>query len=289
MKKLTLFLISLLTGIAAQAADVRTVEGEATFYDDGTHSRIECMRIAAEQARIKALAAEFGTIIAQDVVQTNRVSGNQQHSDFLSLSTSEVRGEWICDEGEPKYQISTDNEGNFVITCKIRGSAAPLSNRAAEFNAGVLRNAPDPQAVDNRFRSGDSMFLLFNGSTDGFVAAFLEDEAGNVFGILPYIGDSASRVPVRKNRNYIFFSQANASDRVVPVDEYQLTADARTEYNRLYVVYSPQAFSKPVMQKSHSGIPAMSSVDFRKWLSRARRNDPAMGVKAINIEIEPRN
>lgn len=271
------------------AAKVVTVKGESTYYDDGTHSRIECMRLAAEQARIDALAKEFGTTVAQDIVQTDRISGNREHNDFLSLSTTEVRGVWIGDIGEPEYEISNDADGNFVVSCRIKGSASPISNEASEFQSSVLRNTPDIVGADNHFRDGDTMYLYYNGSDNGYLSVFLEDEQNNVMQLLPYTSDSDGRLEVRKNKEYIFFSPKHNQDKSVAVDELTLTAPERTEYNRVYVVFSPSEFARPVMTGEPGGLPVMRSSDFTKWLTKARRNDSKMGVKTMNIEISPRN
>lgn len=291
MKRIVTILTgALLTAVSALGGDVVTVSGEATYYDNGTHSKIECMRLAAEEARVNALAREFGTIVAQDILETERVSDNRDHSDFLSLSSTEVRGEWIADESEPEYEISADKEGNYVVKCRVRGKASPISNEATAFDAMVLRNAPDRKAADNHLRDGDAMYLYFNGSADGYISAFLEDESGSVYQLLPYIADNDSRMPVKRNREYIFFSPEKADpDMRARVDEFYVTAPDHTEYNRLYVVYSPNYFSRPVMSASGGGIPSMSRQDFTKWISKTRRNDERMGVKAMNIEIVPRN
>ncbi|MDE5808483.1 MAG: hypothetical protein K2H76_10240, partial [Muribaculaceae bacterium] len=62
-----LIILSLLAAFMCAAADIVTVSGEATYYDDGTKSKVECMRLAAEQARVDALARKFGTIVSQDI------------------------------------------------------------------------------------------------------------------------------------------------------------------------------------------------------------------------------
>ncbi|MDE6811899.1 MAG: hypothetical protein K2J15_06055, partial [Muribaculaceae bacterium] len=70
--------------------------------------------------------------------------------------------------------------------------------------------------------------------------------------------------------------------------EFILTASDNKEYNRIFVLFSPSPFSRPVMHIGTAGIPEMKSDDFSRWLIKTRRNDSRMGVKAINIEIEPK-
>ena len=268
------------------AAEIVSVKGESTFYDDGTHSRVDCMRLALEQARIDALAKKFGTIVSQDILQSDRVQGNREHNDFLSLSSTEVRGEWIADDGEPEYKFERDRDENLIVTCIVKGKAKAIDNESAQFNSQVLRNGTDSRNADINFRNGDSMFLDFQGSEDGYLAVFLEDEQKNVFQLLPYTTDQKSRIPVKKGNRYVFFSPADGMKGEV-VDELILTATYNTEYNRVYVLFSPDQFSSPVMNREPGQLPWMNAEDFSKWLVRTRKNDPKMGVKAMNLVISP--
>lgn len=272
--------------VSAFAADIVSVKGESTFYDDGTHSKVECMRLALEQARIDALAKKFGTIVSQDILQSDRIVGNREHNDFLALSSTEVRGEWVADDGEPEYKFDRDKEENLIVTCIVKGKAKAIDNESAEFNSSVLRNGTDSRNADINFKNGDAMFLDFQGSQDGFLSVFLEDEQKMVYRLLPYTSDQKTRVPIKKGNRYVFFSPSDAM-KGDKVDELILTADFNTEYNRVYVLFSPEQFSAPVMNEQPGQLPWMSSDDFSKWLVKTRKNDPKMGVKAMNLIISP--
>lgn len=287
IKKLIFAFIALLSPLAVFSADIVSVKGESTFYDDGTHSKIECERLALEQARLDALAKKFGTIVSQDILQADRVQGNREKNDFLSLSSTEVRGEWVADEGEPVYTYDRDNQQNLIVTCVIKGKAKAIDNEAAQFNAAVLRNGTDVRNADINFKNGDAMYLDFQGSEDGYIAVFLEDEQKIVYQLLPYVSDSKSRVPVKKGNRYVFFSPRDGMKGEI-VDELVLTAEYNTEYNRVYVLYSPDPFSSPVMTKNPGELAYMPVDEFSKWLVKTRKNDPRMGVKAMNLIIEPK-
>ncbi|MBD5304514.1 MAG: DUF4384 domain-containing protein [Bacteroides sp.] len=274
-------------GVTARGAEVKTVSGEATWYDDGTMSRKECMRRALENARIDALSKNFGTIISQDIIQSDKIKNGRETSDFLSLSSTEVKGEWISDIGEPEYEFARDAEENLIVTCRIKGTARAITNEEVAFEALVLRNGEREGNADTRFHDGDEMKLLFNSASDGYVNVYLQDESGRVYSLLPYPRDSKSEVHVKKDRRYLFFK--GNDNEFGPSEELLMTASDNKEYNRLYVLFSPAPFSRPVMELDASGIPSMKTDDFSKWLIKTRRNDSRMGVRAINIEIEPKN
>lgn len=269
------------------ASPVVSVHGESTYYDNGTHSRVECERLASEQARIDALAREFGTIVSQDIVQTDRERYGVGSNDFLMLSSTEVKGEWIADSAEPQYEYSYDKTGNLIVSCKVTGTARAIQNDAVAFEALALRNGIDRRNADTRFKDGDELYLLVNPSADGYIAVFLEDESHNVYGLLPYPRDSKNELKLRRNREYVFFDASHDKGECGPVEELVLTASDGVEYNRLYVVYSPNSFAKPVM--TGTGLPSVDSKEFAKWLAKSRRNDAKMGVKAMNLEILSRD
>ena len=141
--------------------------------------------------------------------------------------------------------------------------------------------------ADTRFRDGDDMYLYFLGSTDGYLTVWLEDESRTVYNLLPYPRDPKSEVRVKRYQEYTFFNSSLGKGMFGPEEELILTAPEETEYNRIYVVFSPNPYSRPAMS-ADAGLPSLPSADFSKWLMRMRRNDPKMGVKAINLEISPR-
>lgn len=286
VKNLLITLLFLSSAVLSVRAKDVEVSGEATYYDDGRHSRVECMQLAAQQARVNALANQFGTLVTQNIMQSARIADGRETNDLLALSETEVRGEWIADIGEPKYEYAYDKDQNLIVTCRIKGKARAISNEAASFETAVLKNGIFRSHESSNFKDGDQMYLYFLGATDGYVMVFLEDETKTVYNILPYPHDTKGEVKVKKFQEYTFFSPEKGKGEFGQEEELILTAPDNLEYNKIYVVFSPKAYSGPVM-KSPGELPQMASADFTKWLLKARRNDPTMGVKVINMEIAP--
>lgn len=283
-----LCLVAAMTAATAWGAPKAVaLTGQATYYDNGHHSKVECMKLAAEQARIDALAREFGTIVSQDIVQTDRIRTGRETNDVLAVSMTEVKGEWLGDTEEPRYEFSYDNDSNMVVSCTVKGTARAITNEAVSFETTALRNGIHSANADTRFRDGDDMYLYFLGSTDGYLTVWLEDESRTVYNLLPYPRDPKSEVRVKRYQEYTFFNSRLGKGMFGPEEELILTAPEETEYNRIYVVFSPNPYSRPAMS-AEAGLPSLPSADFSKWLMRMRRNDPKMGVKAINLEISPR-
>lgn len=286
-RRIILILLTAVFGVAAYAASDKTVQGEFTYFGDKNDSREQCRVHALEGARLQALAKEFGTIISQDTYQLDRMTDREESTYFSQMNSTAVKGEWLADEGEPKFEYSLDSDGCYVVKCTVRGRAREISNESTEFLASVLRNGTEQKHASTDFRNGDDLYLYLRTPVDGYIAVFLADESGSVYSLLPYQGYSGTELKLRRNTDYVFFDAAHADSRFGPVDELQLATDQTVERNRVYVVFSPNAFSRVVDRYAGDNLPRMLSADeFAGWLSRVRRNDPKMGVKIMNISIK---
>lgn len=292
MKRLVILAILMfpfcISNLAKAGLPTVEVTGEATYYSDGRKSKDECKLLALEEARINALAKRFGTTVSQNISTSDRQNSHGTQSDFLLLTQTEVKGEWLGDIGEPKYDFSFDDNYNLIVKCTVKGMAREISNEAVDFEALLLRNGTQRAHADTHFRHEDDMYLLFNGAVGGYLSVFQEDESRNVYALLPYPDDKRGEVRLKGGKEYILFNKKAGNEECGPTREYYVTAPDHLEYNRLYVVYSPNPYSLPPM-KDAGGIKTLSSSDFSKWLVRTRRNDSKMGVKTMNIEITPKN
>lgn len=272
---------------SASASDVKTVTGESTFYGESSHSPQDCMRFALEQARIAALAKEFGTTISQDVYQRDMISGATESNYFSMLNRTEVNGEWLGDEGKPEYKVSHDDiTGNVIVTCKVKGKARALTNEAPEFEASVLRNGNEPRFADTHFRENDEMKLYFRAPVNGYLAVYLVDDERTVYSILPYSNESDGMVRTVRDRDYVFFDQAKADKAFGEPDELAITLNGDVERNQLYVLFSPNSFSRAVDTSAVGSTPRTLPYDtFVKWLTNVRKRDPRMGMKVMHLEL----
>lgn len=275
---------------AVAAPPIKTVKGEFTYYGDKTTSPAECKRLALEGARLDALSREFGTIVTQDVMQADRIDSRGETNKFLSLSSTEVKGEWIADDGDPVFDISLDKEDNFVVHCVVKGKAREISNESTDFKALVLRNGTKENNASSDFYDGDNLYLYFTAPVDGFISVFLSLEDGNVYQMLPYLSDTKGEAKVKKGYDYVFFDPTKAEGDFGVPNQFAIATDGVIEFNKIYVVFSPSYFAKPVM-RARNGVeelPSLSEADFSKWLVKTRRYDPKLGVKQMNLKIYPK-
>lgn len=265
------------------AQKVKTVSGSYIYVVPETQSYAEAKETAITRAKIQILADTYGTVMDASTATSLSGNGTQLHA----LSQSNVKGEWLETVGEPAL-TRLFSEDQLAIRVEITGKVREIVYASTEFTAKVLCGAPDPRFEGDNFKSGDDMFLFFQAPGDGYLAVYLYDGADDVYCLLPYQRQGNGIFQVKGNQSYIFFS-ADVSDGQTPydlVDEYTLTATSDIEMNRVYIVYSPNRFTKALDNLISADLPReLSFGNFQKWLSRIRAEDSSIGVKSVDITI----
>ena len=275
-------------GVQAVAVAQKTERVTATYtYYAPEHVSIEeARRVALQRAQLQAIADAFGTIVTQS--NATRVKNENGKSDvwLLSLGASEVRGEWLRTDGEPEYDIAYE-DGMLVVTVRVKGVIREIVNAAVDFQAKVLRNGTEDRFEGEEFRNGDDLYLSFRSPVDGFLTVYLLDAEGTAYCLLPYRNDTGGRVAIEGNRHYVFFSldDVPAEERSI-VDEYTMTCSRDGELNQIYVIFSPQLFTKAVDYAGEGLQPReLPYEEFQEWLFKCRKQDPEMRVEVKGILI----
>ncbi len=289
MRRIAYLILVLLLPLTI-GADTRKVSGEYTYYSDPNMSPKEAMAAAIENARIQALAKEFGMLISQSTISME----NMDSQFFSQLSASEVKGEWLEDTEKPEAKIiETTDEGMLVILAKVEGRAREITNEAADFDALVLRNGTELRMAETDFKEGDKLYLYFKAPTDGYMAAYLIDESQNVFCLLPHEDDGDGQQPVVHGKEYVFFSERHDADFHGNDGLVVTCEDDRVELNRIYVIFSPNSFVKAndkqgeSLEQGNLHRPRQLSMkDFSRWTIKLCGRDKKVGRKVIPIKIK---
>lgn len=282
---LAIVLLWLTFSVSAEKTE-KQAEGRGIYYGTRDDSPAVCKARALENARVDALGKAFGTIVSQNVMTSESEGTENNHSQFLSLTSSEVKGEWLKDVTEPKYETTINDDNTLTVTCTVKVLGREIANECPPFETVTLRGRCEKQYASSEFNDSDDMFLWFKAAADGYVQVYLTDETDNVAGILPYDGSEVREVKVKAGEEYVFFSRDDLSYEFGRPKRYQMSTDHQVEFNKIYVIYSPNPFSQPVMKKERRSLPPMLSIkDFTDWRLRLQRNDPKLGVKQLNIRI----
>lgn len=284
MKRVVVTALLFAIVIPSIAQKAKKVSGEYIYVIPETESLEQAKVSAVNRAKIQILANTFGTVMEMSSAATITNEG----ASVQGLSTSQVKGEWIETIGEP--QLTRFLLGDVLaIKVEITGRVREITSSTAEFDAKVLCKAPDIRFESNRFESGDDLYLYFKSPQDGYLTVYLYDGQDVVFCLLPYHGQSHGAFKVKGNQGYYFFS-TEVSDGETPaqlVDEYTLTASSNVEINRIYIIFSPNRFSKALdIISSEDSLPReLTFISFQKWLSKLLIEDKSAGVRQIDITI----
>lgn len=281
-----LLLLSILVTLPVFSQKMKTVEGEYTYHAPENVTLEEAKRMALDRAKIQALADAFGTIVSQTNATHVQNRNGSSDIDFLSIGGSEVKGEWIETVGEPQYDISY-KQGMLVVKVSVKGKAREIVSAQIDIKAKVLRNGTEDKFESDEFRDGDDLYLSFVSPVSGYLAVYLVDAEQKAYCLLPYRSQTDGIYKVEANRRYVFFNikEAPPQERQY-VDEYVMTCSRSSEYNQIYVIFSPQPFAKAADNASAETLPReLNYKELQKWLTKYRKKDKSMNVIKKSIII----
>jgi len=285
MKKARIILVFatlIISCTVVYAQKIEKICGEYTYTVPENVTFEQAKRNAIEYAKINALAKKFGTIVSQ----ANTIYIHADNETFSSLGGTEVKGEWLEDTKEPELIRKLEN-GIDIITAKVCGKAREITTTGIDFSAKIL-NHPDAKSETAKFQNGESFYLSFRSPVEGYLTVYLLDNE-TVYCLLPYMKNPAGKEKIKAGNQYIFFSRAYAlpAERAY-VDEYELTCQKPVEQNFIYLIFSPNEFTK-----ANDGNPndeslprELSFVAFQNWLTKNRQRDKQMEMKIIPVTIE---
>lgn len=276
-----LFGIFVATAVFAQKE--KTVVAEYTYIGSKSETIEQAEQRALEYAKIKAIADAFGTIVSQ----TNITHTGNAEDNFMSISGSDVKGEWIETTKEPVFQSSIE-DGMPVVKVTVKGRIREIVSAKVDFKSIVLKNGTEDKYASENFRNGDDLFVSFQTPTAGYVAVYLVDNDGQAFCLLPYQNQETGIYPVRANQHYVFFSEQHAAPQERSlVDHLYMTCDRPTELNQLFVIFSPNEFTKAVDNQVSVGLPRqLPETEFHKWLAKCRKHDTQMAIQKFTLSLK---
>lgn len=286
MKQSLLLILLMIISLPAFSQKMKTVEGEYTYHAPENVTLEEAKRTALDRAKIQALADAFGTIVSQTNATRMENRNGKSDVDFLSIGGSEVKGEWIETIGQPDYNISYE-QGMLVVKVSVKGKAREIVSAQIDIVSKILRNGTEDKFESDEFRSGDDLYLSFMSPVSGYLAVYLVDAEQTAYCLLPYRNQTDGIYKVEANRRYLFFNikEAPAQERQF-VDEYVMTCNRSSEYNQIYVIFSPQPFAKAADNVSAELLPReLKFEEFHKWLVKCRKQDVNMQIINKMIQI----
>lgn len=277
----TKLFISLLLLACITAHAQRTVNacGEVDYIVPETQTLVEAKQTAITQARLKAIADEFGTIVSQTNTTAMHTRNGKTNSNFNSFSENEVRGIWISDTKEPEVEVEYRND-MMVIHAEVCGKVREQKREKVELQIKPLNKGIE----STLFKNNDRFSLSFKSAASGYVAVFIRDDNNDIVNVMmPYEDSDGNAREVKSNKNYLFLC---TQDPTYPYDEETiLTTSKSIENNTLIVVFSQKKFH---ISLSNMGefVPEVENSKFQKWLHGLRVYDTTAQVEEIVLTIK---
>lgn len=290
MKRFFLIICALLICLVSLAGDIKHISITYEYTSDNPNESPEqAEQTALQLAKQKALEECFGLDVVgiTSTMQRNRQEGQQvsSTSDVFSLRETAVRGEWI-ETTTQKIIDKSFQKGFWHVKVYVAGRARNHSTDKPEIQYAFINNAHDRQNRD-QYYDGDDIFLRFSSPVSGALCVYLVDAEQNAYCLLPYQSATTGYELIDANQDYFFFSVTTDPN----ADEYTLNTMQSSEHNVLYVIFSPNAFTKAIDQQSGKNwreeqLPRqLSYEDFMKWLARNQTRDENMVVHHEVITI----
>jgi len=281
---LILLFLSLATVTYSQK--IRRVEGEFRMKVESSMSMNDAKRMAVQQAQVEALAAEFGTRVGM-MNQTRMESTNgSTNTSFSSIANSLVKGLWLKDINPPEFDFFFEGEEQW-LNVKVAGRARSLDKAGISFDVKPVK-CDNINCESQEFKNREEMMLYFRSPESGYLTVFIDDKT-TAFQVLPYKSMDVSNVPIQADKEYFFFK---ADDRynyfeqdLTGIDELQLYTDYDYEVDLVYVFFSKEPFSKPILDDYGPDYPKMTeSKKFNDWLAEIMSYEN-MYMEIIDVSI----
>lgn len=287
LKRFTCIILLLLFFTNLSAQKTEKICGEYTYIAPENVSLEQAKQTALERAKLEALAEKFGTTVSQSNATVVENKDGASDVRFLSFGGSEVKGEWIETTKEPEYNISYE-QGLLVVKVSTCGKAREIVGAGIDYTAKVLKNGTEAKFESESFRDGDAIYLLFRSPTDGYLTVYLVDETQTAYCLLPYMNAPSGNTFIKSGKEHIFFSEQHADRSELPiVNEYVLTTEKSAEQNFLYVIFSPNEFTKANDKTGREeALPReLSFADFQQWMAKNRTRDKDMKVEIKGLTV----
>lgn len=291
MKRIFLLSLSLLA-IMVFAAKQKPIEVSFSYdylSNDRNESQAEAEKHALERAKQKALENAFGVDVSSIVVtmesETQQNEKWDTSSDFFSLGGTSVRGEWLTTT-EEKVISSRHNGDYWEVSVVVSGTIREKSGAPIDLHYAII-SQPTDRETRPRFFDGEDLLLRFSSPVAGALCVYIVDESKTAYCLLPYSRDGKGYAEVEANKEHLFLSTKTDPK----AEEVVFTTDKEIEHNVMYIVFSPNRFTK-ARDKSggknwrDQSLPrSLAYEDFLRWLAKNQTADDQMLVKTELIEI----
>lgn len=279
-------LVSLWSPLASVAGEREAVvSGEAEFFLPADMSEKEGRRVVLEQARVNALASEFGTFVSSSAMSSAKAGRYGDEETFVSLSMSDIAGVWVKTLSE---DVERSVQGrDIVLTARVKGKARSREIHAAEYAASVGRVGSAGEFVPATvYRDGERFDISFETPEDGWLAIYCSDGKSAANRLLPAPdANLAAPLKVRRGEKYRFFRDMRPVMALAPDEDM-----AVLRFTFLFLPAGKKPLVLPMDEMRTDAAGDVQGFDitqtaYRQWLAKVQ-STPGLQRRDIDIKIE---
>jgi|GEM_PF-1770668 len=248
-----------------------------------------------EQAKIRAIAAAFGTRINSETVQVSSDFNGQVDGSFTELSVLQVKGEWIeTTEIEGPFPEVRDNEIWWSV--RVQGKAQPIKEDKVDVVLELCSDVLGLQPV-TFLEAGDRVRARFQSPVDGHVMFFyLEKDL--VYALSNNNSEFAEEV--KGQQVYSLFSNESEWLEVEASQQglsrmaryawgFQVTNEDMMDAQAMLIgAFATHGFSPPAMNwQEEEELWTLGKAEFERWVKQNSGRSDHFQIQRVSIRIKP--
>jgi hypothetical protein len=246
-----------------------------------------------KQAKLTAIAKEFGTIITKANICNTIATNCQADRSFTVLSHGMVKGECGNDIEPPQLKCQ-DQLSELSVTSDLNGCTKEFTPESKTEVSFYTCSSEDPNRTKTKFKNGEFLNAHFFASKDGFLSVYyLDHTSKNAVLIFPLPTDKIQdNVPIKADKGYILFNNKTARKyKWINMATVELRLLLRPEQpiamDEVVAVFSTESYSKPLLQiKNHDvGFGEIPFAEFETWVNELTSLNNDTHVNRTSIEI----
>jgi len=250
----------------------------------------ETEKLCIEQARLTALAGEFGTSVTETTVNSTADKNGTTENSFHVLTRTNVGGEWITDHQKPviTWQCQDDE---LLVRVEVSGTARAFPKKGKTDLVFFTCTSSDANREETNFKERESLNAVFQTAQNGYMSVYYIDRQSQLASrLLPTgNGKDIDALEVNADKRYVLFNRTKAHSygwsAMNSEIELSLPSGKTSVMDEVVVVFAPESFSKPLHTGSKEGLSELPLVEFENWLTALKVRQPLAQEKRVAITI----
>jgi hypothetical protein len=279
----TLMILATLVQNANAQAPV-LVKGEAEAAADDKIARATQVANLTNEARAEAMRKITGTdlLLAEHSnynMQLQKGNENASHN-YTRVVNTFTGGQWLMDTKEPELTKWVDENGQEYLQVKVEGYAITDKTPYASIRYSISK-CMEENCTTILFTEGDPLFVKFAADKPGFLTVILEDQSTDSAYILQdekgfpleVISKEEVSIPDPWSENYYY--------ELIPTLDESETSAAQL----VWIIFSAE--QSPInVQLKPGQVPALSAMNYRKWLLKTIVKNRSTNLECIPITLQ---